>query len=147
MSKADGPIANSAKTTWATLSNAKQNRVSGPDRMSSFELGWVVGLLEGEGCFFVNTCGTPKYGPYAYARVAVCMTDRDVLERLQEVTGIGRLERIRARKDPKHKPISQWVVCRNQEAIDLMVAVYPHMGARRQAKIREVLAQVEKRPA
>jgi hypothetical protein len=81
-----------------------RSRVSGPDRMSSFELGW-------------------------------------------EVTGIGRLEKIRARKDPKHKPISQWVVCRNQEAIELMIAVYPHMGARRQAKIREVLAQVEKRPA
>jgi hypothetical protein len=121
--------------------------VSGPNRMSSFELGWVAGLLEGEGCFFVNTSGTPQYGPYAYDRVAVCMTDRDVLERLQEVTGIGRLEKIRARKDPKHKPISQWVVCRNQEAIELMIAVYPHMGARRQAKIREVLAQVEKRPA
>jgi hypothetical protein len=29
----------------------------------------------------------------------------------------------------------------------LMVAVYPHMGARRRAKIREVLAQAEKRPA
>jgi len=28
-----------------------------------------------------------------------------------------------------------------------MVAVYPHMGTRRQARIREVLAQVEKRPA
>jgi hypothetical protein len=147
LAEADGPITNSAKTTWETLSSAKRSRVSGPDRMSSFELGWVVGLLEGEGCFFVNTCGTPKYGPYAYARVTVCMTDRDVLERLQEVTGIGRLEKVRPRKDPKHKPISQWIVCRNQEAIELMVAVYPHMGVRRQAKIREVLAQVEKRPA
>ena len=113
MVKANGPLANSPRTT----------------------------------CFVVNTCGTPEYGPYAYARVAVCMTDRDVLERLQEVTGIGRLEKIRPRKDPKHKPISQWVVCRNQEAIELMVAVYPHMGTRRQAKLREVLAQVEKVPA
>jgi hypothetical protein len=147
LTEADGPSGNLAKTTWKTLSNADRNRVSGPDRMSSFEFGWVVGVLEGEGCFFVNTCGTPKYGPYAYARVAVCMTDRDVLERLRDLTGIGRLEKIRARKDPKHKPISQWVVCRNQEAIELMVAVYPHMGARRQAKIREVLALVEKRPA
>lgn len=75
------------------------------------------------------------------------MTDRDVLERLHRVTGIGRLEKIRGRKDPRHKPISQWIVCRNQEAIELMIAVYPHMGARRQAKIREVLAQVEKRLA
>jgi hypothetical protein len=43
--------------------------------------------------------------------------------------------------------LRQWIVCRHQEAIELMVAVYPHMGERRQAKIREVLAQVEKRPA
>jgi len=121
--------------------------ISGPDRMTDFELGWVVGILEGEGCFFVTTRSTPKYGPYVYARVTVCMTDRDVLERLRKVTGVGVLERVRARKDPRHKPISQWIVCRNQEAIELMVAVYPHMGTRRQAKIREVLAQVEKRPA
>ena len=88
-----------------------------------------------------------RHGPLRYARVTVCMTDRDVLERLQKVTGVGVLERVRARKDPRHKPISQWIVSRNQEAIELMVAVYPHMGTRRQAKIREVLAQVEKRPA
>jgi hypothetical protein len=68
-------------------------------------------------------------------------------EQQAEWPDIGTLEKIRERKDPKHKPISQWIVGRNQEAIELMVAVYPHMGARRQAKIREVLAQVEKRPA
>ena len=123
------------------------NRLSGPDKLSDFELGWVVGILEGEGCFFITSRTKGPYGPYLYARVTVCMTDRDVLERLQRVTGIGMLEKIRERKDPRHKPISQWIVCRNQEAIELMVAVYPHMGARRQAKIREVLAQVEKRPA
>ena len=122
-------------------------RISGPDQMSDFELGWVCGILEGEGCFFLTARRTAKYGPYLYARVTVCMTDRDVPEQPQRVTGVGMLEKIRERKDPKHKPISQGIVCRNQEAIELMVAVYPHMGARRQAKIREVLAQVEKRPA
>jgi len=123
------------------------NRLSGSDRLTDFELGWLVGLLEGEGCFFITRRAKGPYGPYLYARVTVCMTDRDVLERLQRVTGTGKLEKIRERKDPRHKPISQWIVCRNQEAIELMIAVYPHMGARRQAKIREVLAQVEKRSA
>jgi hypothetical protein len=123
------------------------NRLSGSVKLTDFELGWVVGILEGEGCFFITRRAKGPYGPYLYGRVTVCMTDRDVLERLQRVTGIGKLERVRERQDPKHKPISQWIVCRNQEAIELMVAVYPHMGARRQAKIREVLAQVEKRPA
>jgi hypothetical protein len=123
------------------------NRLSGVDKMPDFELGWVVGLLEGEGCFFITRRTKGPYGPYLYARVTVCMTDRDVLERLQRTTGVGTLEKTRARKDPEHKPISQWIVCRHQEAIELMVAVYPFMGTRRQAKIREVLAQFEKRPA
>ena len=123
------------------------NRISGPNRMSQFEFGWLVGILEGEGCFFVTTRSKGGYGPSAYARVTVCMTDRDIIERLRRVTGIGTLEKIRERKNPEHKPISQWIVCRHQEAIELMVAVYPHMGTRRQAKIREVLAQVEKRSA
>jgi hypothetical protein len=56
------------------------------------------------------------YGPYAYARVTVCMTDRDIIERLRRVTGIGTLERTRLRRNPEHKPISQWIVCRHQEA-------------------------------
>jgi poly(3-hydroxybutyrate) depolymerase len=123
------------------------NRISGPNRMSQFEFGWLVGILEGEGCFFVTTRSKGGSGPYAYAQVTVCMTDRDIIERLRRVTGIGTLEKIRERKNPEHKPISQWIVCRHQEAIELMVAVYPHMGTRRQAKIREVLAQVEKRAA
>jgi hypothetical protein len=123
------------------------NRISGPNRMSQLEFGWLVGILEGEGCFFVTTRSKGGSGPSAYARVTVCMTDRDIIERLRRVTGIGTLEKIRERKNPEHKPISQWIVCRHQEAIELMVAVYPHMGTRRQAKIRGVLAQVEKRAA
>ncbi len=102
----------------------------------------MAGLLEGEGCFFSITYKTENYGPYTYARVTVCMTDRDILERLQQVTGIGRLEKSRARANPKHKPISQWIVCKNQDAIDLMKAVYPWMGQRRRARIDEVLALV-----
>jgi len=66
--------------------------------MSDFELGWVCGILEGEGCFFVTTRRTAKYGPYLYARVTVCRTDRDVLEQLQRVTGVGILEKVRERK-------------------------------------------------
>jgi len=68
-------------------------RISGPNQMSDLELGWVAGILEGEGCFFVTTRKTAKYGPYVYARVTVCMTDRDIIERLQHVTGVGVLER------------------------------------------------------
>jgi len=39
------------------------NRLRGPDKLSDFELGWVVGILEGEGCFFITSRTKGPYGP------------------------------------------------------------------------------------
>jgi hypothetical protein len=113
-------------------------------QMTEAELAWVAGLLEGEGCFFPIEYRTKGYGPYTYARVAVLMTDLDVLQRLQRVTGIGHINGPTPRKDPRHKPIWHWVASKNKESITLMRAVYPLMGERRRARIDEVLALVEK---
>jgi hypothetical protein len=113
-------------------------------QMTEVELAWVAGLLEGEGCFFPIEYKTKGYRPYTYARVAVLMTDLDVLQRLQELTGIGHSDGPTPRKDPRHKPIWHWVASENKESITLMRAVYPLMGERRRARIDEVLALVEK---
>jgi hypothetical protein len=113
-------------------------------QMTEVERAWVAGLLEGEGCFFPIEYKTKGYGPYTYARVAVLMTDLDVLQRLQEITGIGHINGPTPRKDPRHKPIWHWVASKNKESIILMRAVYPLMGERRRARIDEVLALVEK---
>ena len=91
-----------------------------------------------------NRVQDKDYGPYTYARVAVLMTDLDVLQRLQQLTGIGHINGPTPRKDPRHKPIWHWVASRNKESITLMTAVYPLMGERRRARIDEVLALVEK---
>jgi hypothetical protein len=112
--------------------------------MTEAELAWVAGLLEGEGCFFPIEYRTRDYGPYIYARVAVLMTDLDVLQRLQQHTGIGHINGPTPRKDPRHKPIWHWVASRNKESITLMRAVCPLMGERRRARIDKVLALVEK---
>jgi hypothetical protein len=63
------------------------NRLSGADRLTDFELGWVVGLLEGEGCCFITRRVKGPYGPYLDARVTVCMTDGDVLDGFSESPG------------------------------------------------------------
>jgi len=107
-------------------------------------LAWVAGLLEGEGCFFPIEYKTPKYGPYVYARVAVLMTDLDVLQRIQDLTGVGKITGPTIRENPKHKPIWKWTVTKHRDALLLMEAVYPWMGSRRRARIDEVLAMVEK---
>jgi LAGLIDADG DNA endonuclease family protein len=112
--------------------------------MTPAELGWVAGLLEGEGCFFPIKYQTQDYGPYTYARIAVLMTDLDVLERLQQLTGVGRISGPTIRKNPNHKPLWHWVVSKNKESITLMKELYPLMGERRRARIDEVLALAEK---
>jgi hypothetical protein len=61
----------------------------------------VAGLLEGEGCFFPMEYRTEKYGPYVYARVAVLMTDLDILQRLQQVTGVGQDQRADHPEEPQ----------------------------------------------
>ena len=85
---------------WKAALATQGDWVSGRSRMTVAELAWVAGLIEGEGCFFVTERKTEKYGPYRYARVTVCMTDRDILELLQAVTGVGIIEKMRERKNP-----------------------------------------------
>jgi hypothetical protein len=79
---------------------------------------------------------------YRYPLVAVNMTDRDVIARvaiLFETSvhacrpyGIGKLPYFRA-------------VCSGRNAVGVMKAILPYMGARRSAKIVEVLSEWRER--
>jgi hypothetical protein len=80
------------------------------------------------------------YGPYSYPTVSVCMTDRDVLDRLRNVTGMGSVA------GPYHrggKPIFYWKVSRGVDALTLMLEVLPHMGERRSGRIQALLEQFD----
>lgn len=106
--------------------------------MQEWELAWVVGYLEGEGWFHLFKCNRPGFGLYHYPRVGCASTDHDVLQRLQRLSGVGRIVGPTVR-NPDHSPIWQWTVSKSREAVELMEAVYPHMGQRRQAKVDELL--------
>lgn len=94
------------------------------------EIYWVAGVLEGEGCF------TLRDGrPYIYCG----MTDRDVVEKLKDTLGLGRVSGPFIRTIIQHKPISVWTLSKQKEAAGLMMTLYPLMGKRRQQKIREIL--------
>lgn len=99
--------------------------------ITTAEIAWAAGLIEGEGWFGMNHKNN--------FRISVTMTDRDVLERLAHLLS-GRLnakahpEWLRAKRKP------QWTVqvC-GQAAIGWMFMMYTFLGQRRRAKIREVL--------
>lgn len=108
--------------------------------MTECELAWVAGLLEGEGCFRLHRdnqrWGSRRY-TYLRPRVICAMTDRDVIDRLQAVTGMGRIG-LGRKTAPGHKTYWQWTVSRDNDAIELMRTLYPHMGERRRNKIEEI---------
>ncbi len=95
--------------------------------ISIIDIGWLAGIVEGEGCITWN--GTP--------RVVVKMTDKDAVDRF------GRLldspvhpER---RRTPSGKTMWSSAAC-GQKAIGLCMTLYPQLGERRKQKIRSILA-------
>jgi hypothetical protein len=66
-------------------------------------------------------------------------TDLDVVQKLQEVTGMGKIYGPTTNpKKPDHSPTWQWSVYGKDKALVLMEMVYPLMCSRRQAKIDEI---------
>ena len=106
--------------------------------MKQFELGYVVGLLEGEGCFSLRQSGPANKYRRKYASVEVQSADRDVLERLLEYLGVGTIGGPYKTREKHHAPMYSWRVS-TDVAIAVMKLVLPHMSARRRDRIEEVI--------
>jgi hypothetical protein len=99
--------------------------------ISAKDIYWAAGLIEGEGCF----CA--QHGTNPEIRVKMC--DQDIIERLH--TLLGSPQKIYT-YTPKGKPTYKPMYCSTtigHRAVSWMMMVYPIMGRRRQAKIRELL--------
>lgn len=92
------------------------------------DIRWLAGYLEGEGCF------TFTGGKYRYPRIVVESTDEDVIQRVVKLWG----NKARAVQHGKHK-VGYSVASTCAKAAGWMMTLYPLMGQRRQARIREVL--------
>lgn len=93
------------------------------------DLIWLAGLLEGEGTFDLHRG--------RYPRIRLAMTDRDVVGRAATLLGASIRGSLRARpyRSTWHTEIS------GERAAAVMREVLPFMGARRSAKIAEVLGE------
>jgi hypothetical protein len=94
-------------------------------------IAWVGGYCEGEASFYVDG-GRP--------RIVVESTDPDTLERLQSIarTGTTKLRNRRPKMLPHHKDVYRFQCC-GRHALDLMEAIFPYLGKRRQARVRGIL--------
>lgn len=95
--------------------------------MTTKDICWLAGLLEGEGCFgHTGNCVT----------LQLAMTDRDVVEKARRLVGAPSLYKD-TRQAPRI-PCYSWLLS-GQYAAGLMMTLYSLLGERRQAKIRTLL--------
>lgn len=104
-----------------------------------FETAWAAGLIEGEGTFALVKNSKAKHGKSA--KIVVQMNDLDVLERLHNVFGLGRIYYRPPRGNSKES--WAWTVYKATEVKDILGTLLPYLGNRRTAKANEVIDWIE----
>lgn len=94
--------------------------------METRDLGWLAGLLEGEGCFVIGNS----------ASLLLQMTDRDVVQRASEMLNskVSPHPRLKLNRKPLY-----YTAVHGSRAAAWMMTLWPFMGERRRAKILECL--------
>lgn len=103
-------------------------------------LAWAAALFEGEGCFSTNTNGT---SPKRYAVMRMTSTDRDVLERFQEIVGCGavspaKISPASAARGTYKQPY-KWQMGGRLNVYALGIAFFQWLGARRKSRFKELI--------
>lgn len=107
-----------------------------PNSYASYAyLGYVAGIIDGEGWIVLQS---------GLVRIGVKMTDLDVLERCQKVTGVGTISGPIEQED--RKPQWTWTVSKQADVAGLLMTIYPLMSQRRQTRISYVLQRWRERP-
>lgn len=93
--------------------------------IDSHTIAWAAGLFEGEGTIIVSK---------TRVRVAIHMTDLDILERFLPFGGIIY---DMPKQETHHKKSWRWQLQETQGAMAFLELVYPYLGARRKARVEE----------
>ena len=91
---------------------------------------WFAGLFEGEGTIYRND-------KTRCLIMTIKMTDKDVIEEIPRVVGVGRVSARKPFSNPKWKDTFEWILTTRNEIIELANKITPYMGVRRSSKIRE----------
>ena len=97
------------------------------DKQVLYDIHWLAGIIEGEGCFFSGGTSISLY---------IKMSDEDVIKKAADIMGC---EYVKATKNnPKYKDL--WSVrVGTMKAVEWMFTLYPLMSSRRKEKIRECI--------
>ena len=108
-------------------------------RMTPCEAAWVAGIIDGEGTITIRTKPYPGGKRYQVAALLACNTDAELIARLVEYTGIGRL-RLHYRPEQKRKELWRWGTDQRQAAA-VVEQILPWLTAKR--RVGELLLEFQ----
>lgn len=98
--------------------------------MTDKELGWVAGIIEGEGTICASTAA---YSICPYIQVSMC--DEDVVSKLRLFTKIGNVRK-RSYNTSKGKEVFVWTVHKRENVIQLLELIWDLISFRRKEQIK-----------
>jgi hypothetical protein len=108
-----------------------------PKAKTPEQIAWLAGILEGEASFMIKRSRS--------GTIQVAMTDRDIIDRLVQVTGVGRIYSYAPAKS-HYKQTWVWLVRRQSHVIFVVSAVMPWLGVRHTAAAQRMLDELAKSP-
>lgn len=112
--------------------------------MNDFDLGWLVGFVEGEGTFILSQ--DPRRPATYTPKIQVESTDKDAITKLQSIFP-GRIWESNYPSKRKHFPKAKdswrWGISSKRECKVFGNLILPHMSTRRQTQIKKMLLGCE----
>jgi hypothetical protein len=112
----------------------KMNKLN-PTEIDELTLCWLAGLLEGEGSF---TKGNPSYPNKPI--ISIQMADEDTIAKVATILGVKYMRQYTQRHQENNWRPTYSTKISGQNAVELMKALYPLMGKRRQMQIEAAIA-------
>ena len=106
-------------------------------KLKDFDLGWFVGIIEGEGS---TSARLNKTTGYLTVELTVSSTDEDIINKLHSIYP-GKSKYIKEYLN-NYKTQYIWAVTDRQGIRTVISKILPYMGERRTLKMREVIDKI-----
>lgn len=98
------------------------------NELTDVQVAWLAGLYEGEGSCNITTGRA--------IRVEISMTDQDIISRVVDLTGLGKVTVAPIRGE--YKQVYRWGIGA-ANAVEFLEAILPWLGERRAARARDAV--------
>jgi len=98
--------------------------------MKREELAWASGFFEGE--------GSVAHQGYNF-RIDAAQVDREPLEQLLKIIGLGKIYGPYKRENPRARPLSYWTVCGYEKVQAVACMLWPWLSRRRKDQLKTAL--------